>query len=109
MPNPFTNRRMITDPRQFFGRKHELAQIYSRLEPDQPQNVSIVGEHRIGRSSLLYHVLQTHPQQLTRRPHRYLVVYLDAQGAHTSADAFRAAVLRALQANATMPLAEGVT
>ena len=95
MPNPFTHRTMITDPQQFFGRARELEAIFSRLEPDQPQNVSIVGENRIGRSSLLERVRQTYPARL-RQPQRYTVRYLDAQGARSSTDAFRAAVLMAL-------------
>lgn len=99
MPNPFTNRGMITDPAQFFGRVSELDAIFSRLEPDQPQSVSVVGENRIGRSSLLWHIKQTYPARLPK-PQRYRVGYLDAMSARANPDVFRAHMLTALGANA---------
>ena len=95
MPNPFTNRTMITDPNRFFGRTRELEAIFSRLEPDQPQNVSVIGDNRIGRSSLLEHIRQTYPTRL-RKSERYRVGYLEALGARGSSDIFRARALGAL-------------
>ena len=50
-PNPFTERGIIRDPKLFFGRKHELKQTFERLAA--MQSVSIFGERRIGKSSLL--------------------------------------------------------
>jgi uncharacterized protein len=50
-PNPFYERGPIRDPRRFFGRKSELKQVFARLA--NMQSVSIVGERRIGKSSLL--------------------------------------------------------
>ena len=95
MPNPFSNRNMIRDPHQFFGRTRELNQIFSRLEPQQPQNVSVVGPHRMGRSSLLWHLYQTYATQLAQAG-RYRVAYLDAMLARASLDTFRRRVQRAL-------------
>ena len=60
--NPFTLRGTIRDPQQFFGRHTEVQQIFDRLRT--MQSVSVVGERRIGKSSLLYHIFQTSPQQL---------------------------------------------
>lgn len=53
--NPFLQRGAIRDPSDFFGRRSELAQITAQL--DAMQSISIVGERRIGKSSLLYRLL----------------------------------------------------
>jgi eukaryotic-like serine/threonine-protein kinase len=52
--NPYLNRVMIQDLRSFFGRRRELSRIFSRIGVERPQSVSVVGERRIGKSSLLY-------------------------------------------------------
>ena len=54
--NPYLNRVMIQDPRHFYGRRRELARIFSRIGVERPQSVSVVGERRIGKSSLLFQV-----------------------------------------------------
>ena len=51
--NPYLSRVMIEHPSRFYGRRRELARILSRLGSSRPQSVSIVGERRIGKSSLL--------------------------------------------------------
>lgn len=77
-PNPFTNRGLVTDPEDFFGRKDELATILERLR--SLQCVSVVGERRIGKSSLLYYLVQTGTQQLEDESYRF--VYCSMQDAH---------------------------
>jgi archaellum biogenesis ATPase FlaH len=52
--NPYLNRVMIQDPCQFYGRRRELSRVFSRIGAERPQSVSIVGERRIGKSSLLF-------------------------------------------------------
>ncbi len=52
--NPFSNRAMIKNPDEFFGRKNELTTIFSRLSNLQSCDVS--GERKIGKSSLLYYI-----------------------------------------------------
>jgi serine/threonine-protein kinase len=47
---------MIQDQRGFFGRSRELSRIFSRIGVERPQSVSVVGERRIGKSSLLYQI-----------------------------------------------------
>ena len=44
-PNPYLNRTAIKDDRDFFGRRRELAVLYSQLEAGQPQSVSVVGDY----------------------------------------------------------------
>jgi len=77
--NPYTERAMITDPAMFFGRRAELETIFRRLAGSQC--VAVVGERRIGKSSLLYRltqpdVCQTHLPD----PARTVIAYLDLQG-----------------------------
>jgi hypothetical protein len=49
--NPYTNRAAIRSPEDFFGRVEELRNIYTRIQGGQ--SVSLVGERRVGKSSLL--------------------------------------------------------
>jgi hypothetical protein len=77
-PNPFTNRDPVTNPEDFFGRKDEIATILSRLQ--SLQCVSIVGERRIGKSSLLYHLSQTGTERLDDE--RYRFAYCSLQDMH---------------------------
>lgn len=50
--NPYVHRGMIRDAEAFWGRQKELARLYAWLAG--MQSVSIVGERRIGKSSILY-------------------------------------------------------
>jgi tRNA A-37 threonylcarbamoyl transferase component Bud32/AAA+ ATPase superfamily predicted ATPase len=54
--NPYLNRVMIQDPNQFYGRQSEVRRIFSRIGGNRPQSISIVGERRIGKSSLLHYL-----------------------------------------------------
>lgn len=92
-PNPFTNRGPVTNPEDFFGRKDELATILERLSSQQC--VSVVGERRIGKSSLLYHISQSGAEFLDDNRCRF--VYCSLQDAHyQSLTGFCATILRRL-------------
>jgi AAA+ ATPase superfamily predicted ATPase len=80
MPNPFFYGGMVTDPDKFFGREAELRTIFGRLSTTPSQCVSVVGERRIGKSSLLYHLTQVYPRHLAEAE-RYLFAYIDLQSA----------------------------
>ena len=54
--NPYLNRVAIQDPKQFFGRTREVSKIFSRIGASRPQSISVVGERRIGKSSLLHFI-----------------------------------------------------
>ncbi len=69
---------MIRNPEEFFGRKAELDQIFGLLT--KMTSVSVVGEQRIGKSSLLYHVFQT---GLARVPEGVQLLYLDVHRVNT--------------------------
>jgi len=59
MQNPYINKKMLPhDSDMFFGRSHEMRRIEEMLNSEHPQSVSIVGERRIGKSSIanrIYH------------------------------------------------------
>jgi tRNA A-37 threonylcarbamoyl transferase component Bud32 len=78
--NPYLNRVAIKNPAEFFGRSREVAKIFSRISASRPQSISVVGERRIGKSSLLYFI--SHPEVRARyldRPETYAVVLVDLQ------------------------------
>ncbi|MBP1595543.1 MAG: Protein kinase domain protein [Acidobacteria bacterium] len=78
--NPYLNRVMIQDARHFFGRRRELSRIFSRIGVERPQSVSVVGERRIGKSSLLFQLTipEVREKFLSDRS-SLIVVYLDFQ------------------------------
>jgi AAA ATPase domain len=51
--NPFTYGNPISDPHRFFGRECEVKQIFARLQNKEFESSSVVGERRIGKTSLL--------------------------------------------------------
>jgi eukaryotic-like serine/threonine-protein kinase len=73
--NPYLNRVAIKDTAQFFGRAREVSKIFSRIGSSRPQSISVVGERRIGKSSLLNYI--NHPQVRAR--------YLDGADSYTFA------------------------
>jgi eukaryotic-like serine/threonine-protein kinase len=78
--NPYLNRVAIKDPAQFFGRTREVSKIFSRLTASRPQSISVVGERRIGKSSLLSYV--NHPQVRARyldQADAYVFAFIDLQ------------------------------
>lgn len=81
--NPYLNRVMIQNPEDFYGRKREVRKIFSRLDAPQPQCISVVGDRRIGKSSLLNHVFN----EGVRRKHmtqadKSVFVFMDFQSNH---------------------------
>jgi AAA+ ATPase superfamily predicted ATPase len=84
VPNPYTNRSAIKVPEQFFGRDAELTDIFTRIQGGQ--SVLLMGERRIGKSSLLYAVGNERKDALQEDTH---FVLLDMQSvAGCTEDAF---------------------
>jgi serine/threonine-protein kinase len=80
LANPYLNRVAIKDPAQFFGRAREVSKIFSRIGASRPQSISVVGERRIGKSSLLCFI--NHPQIRERfldRHESYAFAFIDLQ------------------------------
>jgi len=79
--NPFTFGNPIREPERFYGRQADLRQITNRLLSSAHESTSIIGERRIGKTSLLLHL--AHPevsQALGLTADKYCLVYVDFQG-----------------------------
>lgn len=105
MQNPYTNRGMIRDPSIFFGRIEDLTRIYTMLA--DTQSVSILGDRRIGKSSLLYCLAL--PIVQARIPEfdfsDYIFVHIDLQGStHKSPEEFFGYLLNKLGAKKLLRL-----
>ena len=84
MPNPFFFAGKITNPEHFVGREKELKKIFGYLDTahtGQIQHASVVGERRIGKSSLLYHICQVYENYLPDHQN-YRFVYIDLDNPH---------------------------
>ena len=94
--NPFFNRQRITDPAFFYGRASHIEALYSAVVTHQCR--SLVGERKLGKSSLLTHLGQ--PDTLRRYgldPNRQLIFYFDLESmASASVEDFWIEVLDAL-------------
>jgi hypothetical protein len=78
--NPFTYGNPISDPTRFFGRTREIEQVYSRLLNSEFESSSVVGDRRVGKTSLLKCVAHADVRQRYRLdPERFLFVYVDLQ------------------------------
>jgi serine/threonine protein kinase len=78
--NPYLNRVMIRRHGDFIGRKAELRRIYSRLNATPPGSVSIVGDRRIGKSSLLSYIcMPASRDAFLDRPDEVVMIFLDLQ------------------------------
>lgn len=78
--NPFFNRGCIEEERYFCGRERELREILNLLGKPSPQSVSIVGQRRIGKSSILRHVCR--PNVLRRYlpdPDRLVMIHVSCE------------------------------
>lgn len=84
---------MIKNRKDFVGRKEEGLNIFARLQ--NKQSCSIVGDRRIGKSSLLWHISQTASEILDDS---YFFFYHDLQNAkYHSAFGFFRTILKDLQ------------
>src|SRR3989304_9433793 len=79
--NPFTFGNPIKEPERFIGRKAEIRQIVHRLLSSAHESTSIIGERRIGKTSLLSYL--AHPEVsagLGLTSDKFCLVYVDFQG-----------------------------
>jgi len=83
-PNPFSFGNPVSDPNRFFGREREIRQITDRLQSSAFESTSVVGERRIGKTSLLKHLANPEvAEKLGLSTEDYVVVYVDFQGCNT--------------------------
>jgi AAA+ ATPase superfamily predicted ATPase len=79
--NPFTFGNPIKDPARFIGREAEIRQILNRLLTSAHESTSIIGERRIGKTSLLSYLSnQEVATRLGLTPDRFCLIYVDFQG-----------------------------
>jgi hypothetical protein len=79
--NPFTFGNPIKDPARFHGRKAEIRQIVNRLLSSAHESTSIIGERRIGKTSLLNYLANNDiAAGLGLTPDKFCPVYVDFQG-----------------------------
>jgi hypothetical protein len=70
----------ISDPRRFFGRAREVEQIFGRLRNEESESSSLVGDRRIGKTSLLNYLADSSVRaKHGLRPEQYVFVYADLQ------------------------------
>lgn len=80
MGNPFTYGNPISDPRRFFGRAREVEQIFGRLRNEEFESSSVVGDRRIGKTSLLNYLADPSVRAAHGLgPDHYNFVYVDLQ------------------------------
>jgi len=75
LANPFQTGGMLRDSQKFSGRQNELREVLSRVAT--MQSISIYGPQRIGKSSLLRHLVATGRRRLDEE--RFEFFYLDVQ------------------------------
>lgn len=79
--NPFTFGNPIRNPNYFIGRQSDLRQIVSRLCSSAHESTSIVGERRIGKTSLLKYLENKDvAANFNLLPEEFCLVYMDFQG-----------------------------
>lgn len=79
--NPFTFGNPIKEPARFIGRQADIRQITNRLLSSAHESTSIIGERRIGKTSLLSYL--SNPEisaGLGLTPDKFCLVYVDFQG-----------------------------
>lgn len=79
--NPFTFGNPIKEPGRFYGRTADIRQIVNRLLSSAHESTSIIGERRIGKTSLLSYL--AHPEVSARlglTSDKFCLVYVDFQG-----------------------------
>ncbi len=78
--NPFTYGNPISDHRRFFGRVREVEQIFGRLRNEEFESSSLVGDRRIGKTSLLKYLTDPGVRAAhSLGPEAYVFIYVDLQ------------------------------
>ena len=78
--NPFTYGNSIRDPRRFVGRNREVEQIFGRLRNEEFESSSLVGDRRIGKTSLLNYLTDPGVRGAYRLgPGEFVFVYVDLE------------------------------
>ena len=91
--NPFADYGTIVHGERFIGRKDDLQVIESRvIQPPEPGNLAIIGDSRIGKSSLVYKAVLDRKEELIEK--RLLPIWLNLSSYDCAAVFFRSLVER---------------
>lgn len=94
--NPFSAYGKPASPAQFCGRRKNLRRIFDRISQKAP--VSIVGERRIGKTSLLHYIKSPQAlQQFARDQASYLFVGLELKSENVTEREFWLGMMRGLE------------
>ncbi len=96
--NPFVLGKPIKDPQDFYGREHELRELFESVRNMQP--VALVGEHRCGNTSILYMMMHPEVRERYLGPNsdaELLFAFANAQLAADGPEAFYRRIARALK------------
>ncbi len=77
MSNPYIFRGPVHDPAMFYGRRHELNEVAAFLRGNQ--SVSVVGPRKIGKTSLLFHLMRPQVWPDLGLDEDILFVYMDCE------------------------------
>jgi tRNA A-37 threonylcarbamoyl transferase component Bud32 len=77
MSNPYIYRGPVHSAQMFFGREHELREIVAFLNGNQ--SISVVGPRKIGKTSLLFHLMRTETWPTLGMSPNNVLVYLDCE------------------------------
>jgi serine/threonine protein kinase len=84
LKNPYLSRVMIKRREDFYGRNQEVKRIYARLNANPPGSISIVGDRKIGKSSLLNFIYtRRNREEFLEHPEKMVMVFLDLQEQHS--------------------------
>src|SRR5579859_1021963 len=75
--NPYLARGPVRDPEMFYARRAELWEISSFIGGNQ--SISIVGQRKIGKTSLLFHLMRPVVRAEVRLGPENVLVYLDCE------------------------------
>lgn len=107
MDQPYTYDGPIAERSRFYGRRSEITRISSRIGADRPQSVSVVGQPKSGKTSLLNWL--THPDsrgEYLDDPSAHVFLYLDLkEAAPQDPEGFFRAVDQACQAVGLLAMA----
>ncbi|MBC8465539.1 ATP-binding protein [bacterium] len=89
MTNPFHPEQPIINPSDFWGRRAELSKIFSRINADHPQCISIIGERKIGKTSLI-NVISNEEiySKYLKYPEAYVIIKFDVDDRIEDVDSF---------------------
>jgi len=77
LQNPFASPDPVLEPSRFYGHRADIQRIYTRIGASRPQSISIVGERKIGKSSLLNMLSnQETKSQFLPEPNKYIFGHL---------------------------------